>query len=299
MGGFGGGVRAAAGVVATVPGFGWVAAGLSDSTLFEAGGGTEQTTAILAGIAAVAAVAAAVVASRQSAGRSGLRAAAARRDLLAGFAVTLNVVDQWATGSAPHYGSLKFTFLATIVISAACLPGRPAAARQPGVAHDPRPVGGRGRRGVPAHRRLAPGAVDRGGPPGAVVAADPLRQPAELLVAGRRQRRPATSPSPRTRWPASTCPRAPQPRRRSSTRQLSDPQRVYACTRLLAGLAASDAGAQPLVDWLRREWLTNTRQWADVHGYLSRHARVGAAEAGDPARRREQRDRPGDRSTAC
>jgi hypothetical protein len=51
--------------------------------------------------------------------------------------------------------------------------------------------------------------------------------------------------------------------------QLSDPQRVYACTRLLAGLAASDTGAQPLVDWLRREWLTNTRQWADVHGYLS------------------------------
>ena len=57
VGGFGGGVRAAVGVVAAVPGFGWVGAGLSDSTLFEAGGGTEQTTAIVAGIAAVAAVA--------------------------------------------------------------------------------------------------------------------------------------------------------------------------------------------------------------------------------------------------
>ncbi len=30
------------------------------------------------------------------------------------------------------------------------------------------------------------------------------------------------------------------------------------CTRLLAGLAGADSTAQPLVDWLRREWLTNT-----------------------------------------
>jgi hypothetical protein len=50
---------------------------------------------------------------------------------------------------------------------------------------------------------------------------------------------------------------------------LSDPQRVYSCTRLLAGLAGEDAGAQPMVDWLRREWLNNERAWEGVYGYLA------------------------------
>ena len=50
---------------------------------------------------------------------------------------------------------------------------------------------------------------------------------------------------------------------------LSDPQRVYSCTRLLAGLAGEDQGAQPMVDWLRREWLSNTRAWTGVYGYLA------------------------------
>jgi hypothetical protein len=50
--------------------------------------------------------------------------------------------------------------------------------------------------------------------------------------------------------------------------QLSDAQRVYACTRLLAGLSGQDQQAQPLVDWLRREWLGNKGAWSDVHGYL-------------------------------
>ena len=51
--------------------------------------------------------------------------------------------------------------------------------------------------------------------------------------------------------------------------QLSDPQRVYSCSRILAGLSGEDAGAQPIVDWLRREWLGNQRAWQNVHGYLS------------------------------
>jgi hypothetical protein len=42
---------------------------------------------------------------------------------------------------------------------------------------------------------------------------------------------------------------------------LSDAQRVYACSRLLAGLSGMDTAAQPIVEWLRREWLTNTPAW--------------------------------------
>ena len=50
--------------------------------------------------------------------------------------------------------------------------------------------------------------------------------------------------------------------------QLSDAQRVYSCTRILAGLSGQDAEAQPVVDWLRREWLTNQGAWEGVRGYL-------------------------------
>ena len=117
----GGGIRAVAAVIGHVPGFGPVRMGIADSTLFEAGGGTERATAILAVLAAVAAVAAATVASRQGLPRTGY-VRLLPVFVLAGFAVGLNVLDQWATGSAPHYGSLKFTFMATIVIASVCLP---------------------------------------------------------------------------------------------------------------------------------------------------------------------------------
>jgi len=42
---------------------------------------------------------------------------------------------------------------------------------------------------------------------------------------------------------------------------LSDAQRVYSCTRQLAGLSGVDSATQPVVDWLRKEWLNNTASW--------------------------------------
>ena len=50
---------------------------------------------------------------------------------------------------------------------------------------------------------------------------------------------------------------------------LSDPQRVYSCTRLLAGLAGEDYEALALVEWLRREWLSNTPAWSPVYDALA------------------------------
>jgi hypothetical protein len=47
--------------------------------------------------------------------------------------------------------------------------------------------------------------------------------------------------------------------------QLSDAQRVYNCSRIIAGLAGADTTAQPIVDWLRREWLTNTPAWSNEY----------------------------------
>ena len=45
---------------------------------------------------------------------------------------------------------------------------------------------------------------------------------------------------------------------------LPNGQTTYSCTRLLAGLSGEDSEAQQVVDWLRREWLTNTPAWTAV-----------------------------------
>jgi hypothetical protein len=267
VGGMGGGVRAAAGVLAAVPGIGPIFAGLDESTLFSAGGGTEQTTAVLAVLAAVAGLAAAVVASRQESGR----AAYVRMIpllLLVGFAVTLNALDQWATGSAPHYGSLKFTFMVTIVVIAACAPVAMLLV-------DPRASA------MTLGRWAAVAAVVY------LLIVDSLLTRSIAAARPEQWSPPIPFDNPQSYWwPADVNGTGDQPISANAVAcvylpqgaaapsgildsQLSDPQRVYACTRQLAGLAGADSTAQPLVDWLRREWLTNTRSWSDVHGYLS------------------------------
>ena len=297
VGGFGGGVRAAVGVVAAVPGFGWVGAGLSDSTLFEAGGGTEQTTAIVAGIAAVAAVAAAIVASRQGIGRS-VYVRLLPVAMLAGFAVTLNVLDQWATGSAPHYGSYKFTFLAAIVVSAACLPvglllldsraSRMTLARWAGVGAvvflltvDSLLV-----------RSIAAARPEQWSPPIPFDNPQSYWWPADVN---------GTGTQPISENPVA-CVYLPQGAAAPSgilDSQLSDPQRVYSCTRLLAGLAASDSACSA-AGRLAASRVAHEHPPVGGRARLpERDARVSAAEARDPSRRRQQRHRAGDSATAC
>ena len=261
----GGGLRAVAATV--VPAFGPVFAGLTDSTLFAAGGGTEQTTPLLAALAAIGTVAAAVVISRQGVGRQGY-ARFIPVLLLAGFAVALNGLDQWATGSAPHYGSLKFTFMVTIVLIAACLPI--------GILLlDPAYTG------MTLTRWVALGAVVF------VLTVDSLLVRSIAAARPEQWSPPIPFDNPQSYWwPADVNGTADQPIADNPVAcvylpqgasapsaildsQLSDPQRVYSCSRILAGLSGEDAGAQPIVDWLRREWLGNQRAWQNVHGYLS------------------------------
>ncbi len=266
IGGMGGGVRAAVGVLATVPGMGNVLAGLTDSTLFAAGGGTEQTTPILAGLAAVGAIGAAVVVSRRRIAREAY-ARFLPIAILAGFAVALNILDQWATGSAPHYGSLKFTFMVAMVMIACCMP-LALTLLDPQVSR------------MTLARWVAVGAVI------ALLTVDSLLVRSIAAARPTQWSPPIPFDNPRSYWwPADVngtptqpisenpvaCVYLPQGASAPSAildSQLSDPQRVYSCSRLLAGLAAQDRGAQPIVDWLRREWLTNTRAWDDVRGYL-------------------------------
>ncbi len=266
-GAMGGGVHAAAVVMSGVPVLGTVFAGLADSTLFEAGGGTEVTTPILALLAAVALVAAALVTARQGVGRQGYYRFIPVL-LLAGFALALNTLDQWTTGSAPHYGSLKFTFMVTIVLTGAALPVGllmldPQAAR------------------MTLPRWVAVGGVLL------LLTVDSLLVRSVAAARPEQWSPPIPFDNPRSYWwPAEVNGTADQPIAGNPVgcvylpqgaeapsgileSQLSDPQRVYSCTRLLAGLSGKDGEAQPLVDWLRREWLTNTRSWDTVHGYLA------------------------------
>ncbi|MCF8537527.1 MAG: hypothetical protein K9G28_10210 [Candidatus Nanopelagicales bacterium] len=265
--GLGGGVHAAVGVISSVPGIGNVLAGLTDSTLFAAGGGTEQTTAILAGLAAVGTVGTAVVVSRQQIARQAYVRFLPIL-LLAGFAVTLNVLDQWATGSAPHYGSLKFTFMVAIVLIGCCVPLAL-------LLLDPKVSG------MTLGRWVGLGAVIF------LLTVDSLLVRSVAAARPTQWSPPIPFDNPQSYWwPADVNGTATQPIAENPVAcvylpqgaaapsailesQLSDAQRVYSCSRLLAGLASEDGGAQPIVDWLRREWLANTRAWTDVHGYLS------------------------------
>ena len=240
---------------------------ITDSSLFLAAGGTEVATPILVALAVLGAVAAAFVMSRQ--GRS-------RRDylrlapifLLAGFAIVLSVLDQWATGSAPNYGSLKFTFMAVVVIASVTLPVALTLV-------DPEA------RGMTVTRWSAIGGVVL------LLTVDPLLVRSVAAARPEQWSPPIPFDNPRSYWwPAEVNGTADQPISANPVAcvylpngaevpsgildsQLSDPQRVYSCTRLLGGLAGTELESEPVVDWLRREWLTNTRAWNEVHGRLS------------------------------
>ncbi|MFM8155076.1 MAG: hypothetical protein ACKOAF_03225 [Actinomycetes bacterium] len=246
-----------------------VLAGLDGSGVLASNGGTEQTQPILAILAAVAVIAAAYFLSSQSRAR---KTSLYRRFmpliLIASFAAIIYVLDIWSTGAGPHYGSLKFTFLISVVTLATCVPiGL--------LVLDP---GAKGR--MSGVRWLAVGAI-------VYLAFIDSFLPRAISRARPEQWSPAIPFSnPQSYWwPADVngtghqpisanpvgCVYLPQGAKVPSgilVSQLSDAQRVYSCTRLLAGLSGQDAQAQPVVDWLRREWLNNKSEWEGVHGYL-------------------------------
>lgn len=243
-----------------------ILAGLGDSTLFAARGGTEQATALLVALAAILIIGAAFVIARQMPRRNVLVALLPLL-LLGVFAILLNILDQWATGSAPNYGSMKFTFMVTIVIVAVTIPLAL-------LLLDP------GARVMTPIRWVGVGAILF------VLVADTLF--VRAIAAARPEQWTPAHPfdNPRSYWwPAEVngtgdqsilsnpvaCVYLPAGAKAPSAileSRLSDPQRVYACSRLLAGLSSKDAEAQPIVDWLRREWLTNERAWEGNYGYL-------------------------------
>lgn len=255
----------ALGVVAGV-----IFAGLSDSTLFAAGGGTDQTGPILA-IVAVSALLGAVAyigGWSLNVARS-LYMRFAPLALLIGMALAIIFLDAWATGGGPHYGAMKFTFMASLVVTATCLPVALLVLAPKGY-HGVAPL-----QWVALvvvffllsidtllPRALAEARPQAWSPEIPFDNASSYWYPAEVNGTGSQPI--ATNPVACVYLPQGAgAPSALTPTR------ISDPQRVYSCSRLLAGLAASDAGAQPIVDWLRREWFTNTEAWSDVYDSLA------------------------------
>lgn len=245
--------------------------GLADSPVFGAEGGTEQVGPVLALAAALVVLGAAWFLA-PSAGplRSSLLRRFAPIGLLAFSALGIYAVDYWVTGGPAHYGSLKFAYFAVVVGLVSCLPLAL-------LALDRGWVGGMSQIqwiGVGAvlvlltldsilPRAVAYARPQQWSPPipfentsGSYwYPADVNGEPVQPI---------STNPVACVYLPeGSDFPTAIVPS------GLSDAQRVYNCTRQLSGLAGADNAGQPLVDWLRREWYTNTPAWTDVYDSLA------------------------------
>jgi hypothetical protein len=246
-----------------------VQTGLDGSGLFASNGGTEQTQPILALLAVVSVIGAVAFLSQQSVAReTSVYRRFAPVGLLAFFALAIYALDFWSTGSGPHYGSMKFTFMASVVALTACAPFA--------LMLLDRRAGGR----MTPMRWIAIAAVIY------LMVIDSFLPRAISAARPEQWSPPIPFDNPMSYWsPAEVngtgnqsiagnpvgCVYLPQGAKAPSAllvSQLSDPQRVYSCTRILAGLSGQDAQAQPVVDWLRREWLSNQGAWEGVRGYL-------------------------------
>jgi len=238
-----------------------------DSTLLAAAGGVENVGPLLAVLAIVGAIGSAVLWDLSPRDLS-TYARFVPLGLLVGFLLMLQVLDQWSTGTAPNYGSTKFAFLVAVSVASATVP-LALMLISPGIGS------------MTAARWVGVGSVV------VLLVADSLLVRSLAMVRPEQWTPPIPFENPQSYWwPAEVngsgdqpivanpigCVYLPAGAKAPSgilDSGLSDPQRVYSCTRLLAGLGGEDAGAQPMVDWLRREWLNNERAWQGVYGYLA------------------------------
>ena len=236
--------------------------GLTESGLFSAGGGTEAVTPLLGLLAIVAViVAGAFLNSGDAKDQARLYVRFAPLGAITFFAFAIYLLDFWVTGSGPNYGSQKFTFMVVIVAITTTLPlalmlldpsarNKMSALRWIGVASvlflltldsilpravantrpdnwsPPTPFNNSGAYWFPAEVNGTAVQPISGNPVACVYLPNGAIAPSAIVPSG-----------------------------------LSDAQRVYSCTRQLAGLSGVDSAAQPVVDWLRKEWLNNTAGW--------------------------------------
>jgi hypothetical protein len=246
-GGGGGGIRAA------------VTAMLPSLDLLVSQGGTQTVAPILALLAALVSVLGAmfIIRSRPNARRSRLLFAFGPAILITGFAIALSTLGTWWAGSGPAYGALKSTFLATIVLIAVMAPLAL-------VQIDAK------RTGVTLVRVTGIAVIIY------LLTVDSLL-PRALTYASPKQWPDVAGPGRGYWWPAEVRTEAKQdiadspigcafyPTGARVPTALPEGQVTYACTRILTGLAGADSTGLPIVNWLRREWFTNTPAWLEEY----------------------------------
>lgn len=267
----GGAVRGVVASVAPALAGGPVSLGLENSPVFSAQGGTEQVGPILGVLTAAAVLAAALLLQ----GRSGplptsLLQRFAPIGLLALSALGIYALDFWSTGDGPHYGSLKFTFMVVVVALVTTLPlALMLIPASPGSAmSQARWIALGGVLVLLTIESLLPRAIAQARPQewSPPIPFDNTSgsywYPAE--VNGTANQPISSVPVACVYLPeGSEYPTAIVPS------GLSDAQRVYSCTRILGGLSGVGVDAQFLIDWIRREWYTNTPAWTDVYDGLA------------------------------
>lgn len=236
--------------------------------LLESQGGTEIIGPVLGILAAASAVAGAIVVFRfRGAGGWNRYVPVAPMALLLGYGVAIATLGTWYAGNGPNYGAVKTIMLATSTGLAVTLPSALA------------PLGWSSH--IAGRNRFTPGS------PLIVVGfitvifllvVDGVLPRAMIRISPDNWRSTYESFSEDRRgywWPAEVRPVADQPITSNPVACIHFPpgasgpsagpdgQLTYSCSRILMGLAGKDAEGQPVVDWLRREWLTNESAWSD------------------------------------
>ncbi len=247
-----------------------VATGLADSGLFAAGGGTEVVGPLLGVLAVISVLAAGTfLVSVNKSSSPDLYIRFAPVGAVTFFALAIYFLDFWVTGSGPNYGSQKFTFLLAIVVITTTLP-LALMLLDPGAKSKMSALRWTGVAGVVVLLTLdsiLPRAIsntrpENWSPPTPFNNSGAYWFPAE--VNGTAEQPIFGNPVACVYLPnGATAPSAIVPS------GLSDAQRVYACTRQLAGLSGVDSAAQPIVDWLRKEWYNNQPEWEQEYTGLT------------------------------
>ena len=227
-------------------------------------GGTEAVAPALGILVLLATVLAAmfIARRREHHSRRRLLVAFAPVILTGGYAILLSVVGTWWVGTGPAYGAIKTTFMASAVLLAVSVP---LALMEID----------RNKVGVTLVRVAGIAGVIY------VLTIDSLLPRAFTYVSP--QQWPSIAGEDRGYWwPAEVKSQAEQsiaslpigcayrPQGAGPPSALPNGQTPYSCTRLLVGLSGADTTGQPLVDWQRREWLTNTPAWDNEYpGFLT------------------------------
>ncbi len=251
--------QVAAGGGGVAGGISAIAARIPILDLFSSQGGTEQVSPSLSIAVLISAVLAVLFIRRifPKATSAALFLRLVPAILLAIYSIGLLLGGSWWSGTPPAYGAVKSAFLVSMVIFAVAAP---LAIME----LDPRNRGRSivrfaGITGV-IYVLAVDGLLTR-----AVTNTSPTRWPSEVDKTGNYW------------WPAEVQSIAHQPissipigcaffeKGAVVPTALPDGQLAYSCTRILVGLAGQDNAGQPVINWVKREWLTNTAAWLEEY----------------------------------